>query len=329
MIFLKSVLGQGKALSFLHRSFSRRQMAHAYLLRGPAGVGKVMAAKAFAAYINCLAPEGEDSCGKCSSCLKFASDNHPDLLKLEPEGDHLKIDQIRQLQKELSYPPFEAGFRVVLIADIHRVMRRREVANSLLKTLEEPPAQTIFFLTGDEDGTILPTIISRCQVVPFAHLAPGEIIAVLTGQGMAEAEARPLAMVAEGSVGRAFLFADLDLLTMGRALLDKVLDSTSGEGKRVPALLAMAEDMASLQDQLQEMLDLLAVWLRDGLMVAQGLADRVVSEDFAPLYARMVDQWQVEGLLSRLDALAMARSQLGRNCNRAMVCEVLLLEMAR
>jgi len=129
-------------------------------------------------------------------------------------------------------------------------------------------------------------------------------------------------------VGRARLFAELDLLTMARELMAKALDHKSGQGGKVPALLTMAEDLASLQDNMEEMLDLLAVWLRDGLMVAQGLAGRVVSPDLAPLYSRMVDHWQEKGLLARIEMLEMARAQLGRNCNRAMVCEVLLLEMA-
>ena len=91
-------------------------------------------------------------------------------MEIEPQGTAVKIDQIRQLKKTLTYPPFEARFRVVLIKDIHLTMRRKEVTNSLLKTLEEPPAGNVFILTGDEAGDILPTILSRCQVVPFYSL---------------------------------------------------------------------------------------------------------------------------------------------------------------
>ena len=134
---IDSVLGQEKAKKMLRRAVRGNRLSHAYLFRGPAGVGKKTLARAFGNYLNCQNPtNGQDACASCQSCHKLKSGNHPDLLVVEPEGVSIKIKQIRELKHALTFPPFEANYRIVLITDVHAM--RREAANSLLKILEEP-----------------------------------------------------------------------------------------------------------------------------------------------------------------------------------------------
>ena len=134
----QQVMGHDQAKDLLLKACRRQRVSHAYLFKGPVGVGKKSVARAFSAFLNCRAADNAlDSGGRCASCKKFISGNHPDFLTIEPDGSMIKIAQIRELKKGLAFPPFEDGYRVVLLPDIHDNMPRKEVNNSLLKILEE------------------------------------------------------------------------------------------------------------------------------------------------------------------------------------------------
>ena len=325
LIPFHSIIGQPKAKQFLANAFQRRKTSHAYLFRGPAGVGKKTCAQAFAALLNCSAPVGDEVCGRCLACLKYASGNHPDLLHIEPQGTGtaIKIEQIRELKKTLTYPPFEARFRVVLIKDIHLTMRRKEVTNSLLKTLEEPPADTVFILTGDEAGDILPTILSRCQIVSF-HALPYDLVTRALLQDNMELEtAEALSAIAEGSLGRARLLFAEELLPLRREIVERLLALAPGTPDTVETVFQLAEKAADTKANLEELLDLLTIWMRDLMLAHQELSHRVISSDLRTLLPAACRRWGPEVLAEKLELISRARRQLVHNCNRTLVCEVL------
>ncbi len=320
---LSSIIGQSQAKKFLVTSFNRGKTSHAYLFRGPAGVGKKTCAHAFACLINCHAPVDGDACGSCLSCKKYSSGNHPDLMSIEPQGAGIKIDQIRQLKKALTYPPFEARFRVVLIEDIHHTMRRKEVANSLLKTLEEPPEDTIFILTGDEAGDILPTILSRCQIIPFYPL-PYELVAqALVDEDVDPQIAATLSGISEGSLGRARALYKDELLVLREEIIEKLLECTARQPEGVETVFVMAEKAASSKENTGELLDLFTLWIRDLMLVKNGLPEKVINHDLSHLMPGACDRWSFDDLIDRITLIDMAHRQLLRNCNRSLVFEVL------
>ncbi|MFH1215208.1 MAG: DNA polymerase III subunit delta' [Pseudomonadota bacterium] len=324
LITFSSIIGQEKAKQLLLNAFHGKRTAHAYLFRGPAGVGKKTCAMAFAALLNCHAPQNGDACRTCPSCIKYRSGNHPDLLEIFPQGTSaIKIDQIRELKKVLTYPPFEARFRVVLIRDIHLTMRRKEVTNSLLKTLEEPPADTIFILTGDEAGDILPTILSRCQIISFFPLPYEDVAQALMNDGTGRAEAAALSAIAEGSLGRARLLAEEELLPLRREIVEKLMSLAPGLPETVETVFQLAEKTAEAKDNLEELLDLLTIWIRDILLSQQGLGDKVISRDLGEFLPAAASRWSHEELNDRLSLINKARRRLLHNCNRTLVCEVL------
>ncbi|MDH5525390.1 MAG: DNA polymerase III subunit delta', partial [Desulfobulbaceae bacterium] len=255
------ILDQGKAKELLLRAVSLGKMGHAFLFKGPAGVGKKTLAQVFAAYLNCRRPENREPCGRCPSCLKFSSGNHPDFILIEPEGAAIKISQVRELIKTLAFPPFEARYRIVLLADIHTM--RREAANSLLKTLEEPPADTILILTGDEAGDILATIISRCQVIPFFPLPYEQVAAALSQEGIPGDNAFTLAAMAEGSLGRARLLHQKDQLQLRGEIIDALSSLERNRPATVQAIYDLAEKCAKQKEDLVELLELVKTWFHD------------------------------------------------------------------
>jgi DNA polymerase III subunit delta' len=310
------LLGQQRAKSLLERSLGSGRIAHAYLFRGPEGVGKKLFAAAMAKALNCRTSGPASACDWCVSCKKYLSGNHPDYLVESPEKEAIKIERIRELTKTLSYPPYESERRVIVLENVHTM--RAEAANSLLKTLEEPPAGNVLILTAETSKNVLPTIRSRCQVIPFFPLNVTETSQILEDvHGIAKEKARLLARLSEGSPGKALLFDKTDMITTWKGVVSVLSDPRYLDDRHSPTILKWAQQMADLKENLPPLLGLLRIWLRDmlgdtGAAGASGsdLQDRSRSRVF-------------EGLA----AVDRAEQELSRNCNRALVCEILLFRL--
>lgn len=309
------LLGQQRAKSLLERSLLSGRIAHAYLFRGPGGVGKKLFAAAMAKALNCRSLGPASACDTCVSCRKYISGSHPDYLVESPEKEAIKIERIRELTKSLSYPPYESERRVIVLENVHTM--RAEAANSLLKTLEEPPPGNVLILTAETSKNVLPTISSRCQVIPFFPLSVMETARILDrGHGIAEEQAQLLARLAEGSPGKALLLDKTDMINTWKGVVSVLSEPEYQEDRHCPKILQWAQRMADLKENLSPLLGLLRIWLRDML------------NDTAPAYstngAHYRDRTRVfEGLA----AIDRAEQELARNCNRALVCEILLFRL--
>ncbi|MBW6521727.1 MAG: DNA polymerase III subunit delta' [Desulfoarculaceae bacterium] len=341
-----SLIGQEKAKNLLGRALTSGNLAHAYLFRGPDGVGKQLFARSLAAAVNCRQRQGMDGCGHassihgardtgaslpcghCPSCRKYGSGNHPDFLVISPEKGTIKIDRIREMVQTLSYPPYESGVRVVLLEDIHTM--RSEAANSLLKTLEEPPENNLLILTAAAARDVLPTISSRCQVIPFFSLGQEETVQVLLREKpeLEPEDARMLARLSEGSPGQALLFYRSEMVALWRQLVALVSDPEKDGSRDVSLLLQAAERMAALKEDLLPLFGLLRIWLRD-MLVEDSLAQSVHEQVTGAEGRRGNNQkrWNFRQLFDKLQAVDRAEKELGRNCNRSLVCEVLLFQL--
>lgn len=309
------LLGQEKAKRLLRRSLAAARIPHAYIFKGPEGVGKRLFARGVAAALNCRDLTGVGACGVCSSCKKFRTLNHPDFMVVRPEKGVIKIDQIRRLTRELSYPPYESTLRVVVIEDVHTM--RREAANSLLKTLEEPPENNLLILTAEASHEILPTLTSRCQVIPFSQLSIDDTMTILVSHGIDRETAVLLARLSEGSPGKALLFQKTDMIVLWRKIVAFLSDPAIDTDRDVGQLLSHAENMAALKEELPALLGLLKIWVRDLLM----------GEDAQNVDLPLLKNWNSPELLARLQAIDQAGKELARNCNRNLICEVLLFKL--
>lgn len=196
---LENLLGQDKAVAFLRSCIENQSLSHAYLFYGPAGVGKMAAALAFATEIL----EKEDPGGRAL----LSAQAHPDLFLIERITDKTRLgkEQVgKPMQSWLGLKPYRTRHRVVIIRDAH--LLTPEAGNALLKTLEEPPEYAILILVSDE-GLVMETIASRCQPVRFQALPEEDIIAILSAQGAEPERAGVLARLSQGSVAAALEFA--------------------------------------------------------------------------------------------------------------------------
>ncbi|GIX07086.1 MAG: hypothetical protein KatS3mg115_1489 [Candidatus Poribacteria bacterium] len=198
---LRDVIGHQTAVQLLQRTVASGRVAPGYLFFGPPQVGKRTLALAFAAALNCESG-GEDACGVCLSCRKVADGTHPDVRVVEPEGNTFRIEQVREVSRQIALTPLEGRYKVYLLQKVETM--RPEGANALLKTLEEPPGSGVLLLVTTNVNAILPTIRSRCQPIPLRPLPVRALEEELCRRGISPERAHRIALMAQGRVGAAF-----------------------------------------------------------------------------------------------------------------------------
>ena len=201
----ENFFGNAQTMDYLRRQIADGKFPHAVIFAGAEGVGKRRAAEICAAAILCENPTDGEPCGVCENCHLVAAKSHPDFYIVEPETTkstrNIKIGQIRAMQTEAALKPINSERRVVIIDGAE--LMNTAAANCLLKTIEEPPSQTIFILLTANRSALLMTIRSRCQAVNFDSLTAAEIQTALISRGVEQSEAARLAIIADGSFGRA------------------------------------------------------------------------------------------------------------------------------
>lgn len=321
-----AIIDQERSIRVLKALLSSRSIPHALLFTGIEGVGKRTAATAFAMACNCTGRnggEGGEACGECTACRKIAADRHPDLLRVEPAGLQIKIDQIRALCQTLALKPYEARVRVAIIAEAHRM--NPAAGNALLKMLEEPPDGTVLILTAGQTADLLPTIVSRCQHLRFKPIARVHLAAMLAdAYGFSPEDAQLTAALANGSVTRA-------LAMQRRGWIQRrnwILSEMAALARRpTTSLLALAEKTSQAKEDIPALLDLMATWVRD-MAVARHCPDRIIHQDLKSQIlaaARSVDP----PALDRANrAIEEARRRTRSNANPRLALEVLWLSLA-
>ena len=203
------ILGQPKVREFLRTSMKAQRVSHAYLFTGPAGSNKTMAAYALAQAIMCpkgaRGPRG-GNCGDCVACGKVMRRKHPDVRYFAPAGaGGYLVEQIREIVNDTALAPIQARHKVYIIDRVDQL--GTAAANAFLKTLEEPPADVVLILLGRTRESVLPTILSRCQVVPFRHIPATEAAGIVSQNTGASLEVSRVAIEAcGGSITRAVEF---------------------------------------------------------------------------------------------------------------------------
>jgi DNA polymerase III subunit delta' len=313
------ILGQSGPVSVLRRSLAAGKLAHAYIFEGTEGCGKKKAAMALVAAIFCGREEG---CGECPSCRKVAAFQHPDLHLVEPEGAFIKIDQIRDLQKNLSYRPFEARKKVCIMEAAESM--NTAAANAFLKTLEEPPGDSLLILLTANIGAVLPTIQSRCQRLSFSPLPLEVIEECLRKRGLPGETARIAASLAEGSLKKALEVASEDTLRKREDILERIGSLSLHD---ITPLFALAEELGSDRDKALEVLDVLTIFWRDVLFV-QSDVSTPANAGTVPLLRKEAEQSTPDMTIEKIDSISRSRKALRRNVNPRLALEVLFMGLA-
>jgi len=288
----RDIPGQDRAKSLLQHALRSGRVAHAYLFAGPEGSGRHEMATALAQALFCERG-GDDACGECLACRKVNHGNHPDLHTVAPDGTSVKLGQIQNLQKELSYRSAGDGYKVYMIEGAESMTV--QAGNSLLKFLEEPPSPVVAILIVPGAKSVLPTILSRTQLIPFV---PGDREAMaerLIAEGMPPHTVRAAVNLASGlAAGRALAqenwFAEIRnvVIQLGRE-----------NSSRFPGSLLTAQQQifkTDLSTHVETLLQLFALWYRDMIYAMTGRQERMVFADQAAFltthaWSRTIDAW--------------------------------------
>ena len=317
----------------------------AMLFTGEEGIGKKLFALEVARALNCRTPKDNEACGVCSACVRTKKLNypqredgdewlqiiwtdHPDVGLVVAPKRVLRVEQMRQIEKEANFRPFEGKARVFLIDEADKL--NDASANALLKVLEEPPRTSHLILITARPAMLLPTILSRCQMVRFSPLSPAEIETHLTRNKLADAKtARVRARAAGGSMGRA-LSGDLVTFTSQRKAMLKVLNALAVSNDRAQ-LLRSAEQLneAQYKEEFEERLDVLETLIRDAWMLSLGVEkSQLVNEDLSSELLEISEKLDPSRAGDWILQIEDLREQLIVNVNRKVTTDALFLVMA-
>jgi DNA polymerase-3 subunit delta' len=315
------------------------------LFSGEEGVGKKLFALEIARALNCRTPKDLEACGACSPCTRILKVNypereesddwkqiiwtdHPDVGLVVAPKRVLRVDQMRHIEREANFRPFEGKARVFLIDEADKL--NEASANALLKVLEEPPRTSYIILLTSRPAMLLPTIRSRCQVIGFSPLSPDEIETHLKRNKLADGPtARLRARAAGGSIGRA-LAGDIDTFTQQRKAMFSVLKALVISHDQAQ-LLRSSEQLneAQYKEEFEERLDVLETLIRDAWMLTLGVNPKqLVNEDLLAELSKVSQQLKASDAAQWILEIEEMREQLVVNINRKVATDSLFLTMA-
>jgi len=312
-------IGHARAVEQLSADIASGSLARASLFTGPEHIGKLHLAVEFAAALNCSG--AEPPCQTCEHCRRTLTRSHPDLVVIEPDGGHVRIGQIREMQHELALRPYEGRWRIAIVTDMHTATEEAE--NALLKTLEEPPAHAVIILTAIDAGLLQPTVVSRCRVMALQPVQRQAIAAALTDRGLVEpVQAEEIARLSAGRVGWALeAAAHATVLQKHEQGVERLLELLRhGHAARVSAAAALTKEDVPAQ--------VLAEWQsawRDVMLISAGCPELVTNRQQREALARLADMVSLEGAWRATTETLQAIDQLEQNVNPRLVLEATLL----
>lgn len=264
------VYGHSRIKTMLAKMVEKDQLHHGLCFHGPSGIGKRLLATEVARAMLCATRTG---CGTCSHCHKFAGGNHPDFTFVEPDGNDIKVDQIRQISENLHFRPFEGAVRMIVMDGMERM--REEAANAFLKSLEEPPIYVYFILITADLKALIPTIQSRCQKVAFQSLTHDDKVHILRDRFQVDQD------LADKLAGISFRRLETDPIAWDSFRADinnalKFLHHTVKEGQALDALSELVRD----KEGFGRFKDHLIALLRELAWTAQGIPPQPFFAEF-------------------------------------------------
>jgi len=335
-MFFKDIVGHEFQKKALVRSVRENRISHAYLFFGPEGVGKRLMAVEFAKILNCLIPlTEEDSKGEsctCYSCKKIEKGIHPDVFLVEYKGiKDIKVDQIREeVEEKLFLRPFEGRFKVAIIDEADRMNPNAQ--NAFLKTLEEPPKDSIIILITSRMEALLPTIRSRCQLIEFKGIPPEVMLEEIKRRTrlFSDNEAWVAIALSGGSLGKA-LNLDKDALSERKEIIVNLSNISPQYASQVLGFVESIPMGSSSQDveKLIFVFEVISLWLRDLILTKIGFEEEHLSNrDLASLARKLADRWSMDDILGKMKFLQDAWYSIFRgNANKQIVLENLVLKI--
>lgn len=318
----ENIIGHANTISRMQVLVEEGRVPHALLFVGQEGIGKFLTAQILAAALFC--EQENKPCGKCKSCSALLENRHPDLFVISPDGQAIKIEQIRRLQSEVALAPYLADKRVVIIDQADKM--NVQSANSLLKTLEEPTGDVVFILIADNRQMLLDTILSRCALVPFQPLSLAILSAALVKKGIASETAGTLAKLSGGSFGKALHLYEND----GLKLRDQAFSLVgSGLDFSMEDVWRVSLEMSELdRGKLQELFLYLNMLFRDMLVLhSDETSILLYNVDVMEQLIFEKQRWSKRKLMHAVMEITKVQKMFKANVNARLIVEQFLIKI--
>ena len=324
------MLGHQWAVELLAEHAAHGGLRHAYLFTGPSGVGRRTLALRLAQAVNCLKPLSPGQpCGACSACTRISKMQHPDLALVQAEqtGGTLKVDQIRELQRSLSLAPYEANYRVALLLRFEEA--HPGASNALLKTLEEPAPKVLLMLTAESVESLLPTIVSRCEVLRLRPLPVLEAAEGLQRLGLPGAEAQVLAHLSGGRPGYALRLHEQPELLEQRQSWFNDLVALLGGSRVERFAYAQTAAKAALDDReaLRSCLQVWSSFWRDVVLLSSGSTAPLTNLDWSAQLQELAATQGLEKAQMVLEKTEQTLLLIDRNVHIRLALENLMMDL--
>lgn len=326
-------VGHDKAIRTLNRSIASGRLAHSYLITGPSKIGKRTLALDIARAANCVSDSRP--CGECRQCQRVTSGLHPDTRVIGLEAartgrlrTQISIEQVREIQRDASLLPFEGRNRVFIFESGERLSG--EAANSLLKTLEEPPDRVIIIIVASDTSAVLPTILSRCRRIDLRTTPPGVIADFLVeSKSLSRERAEEIAGLSGGRIGWAIEAAD-DPAIIARIseALDLIEETIKGPlVERFDYAESLSRRFSADRQGVFAELDLWQSWWRDVLLIGQNKRELVVNSSREETLTSVADQNSTEAVSASLKAIRRTAFLLERNVSPRLALESMMMKL--
>lgn len=316
---------QPNITQMLLNSIRKERIAHAYLFEGLRGTRKKAASLLFSKKLFCKQPIDQDPCNECTDCRRIDSGNHPDVHIISPDGQSLKKEQIRNLQREFTKTGVESNRKIYIIE--HADKMTVEAANSLLKFLEEPNQLTTALLLTERLQRIIPTIKSRCQIIHFKPLSEKLLVEHLTNQNIPLTYSKLLAALTNDVEEALAIFED-DWFAQARNIVIQ-LNETLLDRPEQMLLLIQTKWLPHFKEkeQVQTGLDLLLFWFKDILYVKLGQEDKTIFIDQIDKIEQLAFQLTEDRLLHQITHILESKKRIDFNVNVQLLMEQLFLQL--
>ncbi len=326
------IAGHESQKEFLRNSVRKDRVAHAYLFSGPKGIGKKLVAKGFAQLINCADNRMQTGECTCVSCVKIEKGLNPDVLVFDyPDEKTIKVDHIRDDIEHLVYlTPYENPYKVFIVDDAQRMNFNAQ--NAFLKTLEEPPQNSVIILLTTLTDLLMPTIRSRCQVISFQPLETKIVREILEKKKPQTSDPELIARMSGGSVAKALDMEETYIHKRNEYI--NCLMSVCGEKP-----LTLFNSVEKLRNEIKQggaeelniVFDVFSSWLRDSIVLnISGNQDKIVNIDLLDRLSRYSEQRNVQELIGKFAALEQTMTRIARNnANVEISLENLLLRLSK
>ena len=326
MSSFKDVVGHKNIIKYIESAVQADAVSHAYILNGERGSGKKLLANLFAMSLQCQdRDENGEACGKCQSCKQALHGNQPDIIRVSHEKPNtISVDDIRQqVNNDIVIKPYSSKYKIYIIpeADLMSV----QAQNALLKTIEEPPEYAVIMLLTENAEVLLPTIRSRCVMMKLRNIKDQLVKKYLMEQmEIPDYKADVCVAFAQGNMGKAIMLANSDYFNEIKEEVVHLLRNI--DEMDVPELMDAVKKCMTYKLEINDYLDMMAIWYRDVLIYkATKNVDRVVFSDQLRYIKARASKSSYEGIEKILEALETAKARMKANVNFELVIELLLL----